>query len=46
MRTVNVNLRPRDSRDKALPYKAKAPVTMKVGVQRLVLIVPAEDIEN
>ena len=41
-----MKLRPQDSRDKALPYKAKAPVTMKVGVQRLVLIVPAEDIDS
>ena len=45
VRTVNVKMRPRDNRDKALPYKAKAPVVMNVGVQRLVLIVPAEDIE-
>ena len=45
VRTVNVKMRPRDNRDKALPYKAKAPVVMNVGVQRLVLIVPTEDIE-
>ena len=45
IRTVNVKLRPRDKRDKALPYKAKAPVIMNVGVQRLVLIVPEEEIE-
>ena len=46
VRTVEVKLRPRDQRDKALPYKAKAPVKMIVGVQRLVLVTPQEDIEN
>ena len=46
VRTVNVKLRPRDKRDNSLPYKYKAPVMMKVAVQRLVLIVPSENIEN
>ena len=44
VRTVSVRLRPRDKRDNKLPYKYKAPVTMVVGVQRLVLIVASEDI--
>ena len=43
VRTVKVKLRPRDKRDQNLPYKHKSPVIMEVGVQRLVLIVAAED---
>ena len=43
MRTVKVELRPRDRHDNNLPYKYKAPVTLEVAVQRLVLIVAAED---
>ena len=38
VRTVEVLMRPRDSREKSLPYKSKQMVKMKVPVQRLVLI--------
>ena len=38
VRTVEVLMRPRDSREKSLPYKSKQMVMMKVPVQRLVLI--------
>ena len=43
MRTVRVKLRPRDRREKILPYKYKDPITMEVGVQKLVPILAAED---
>ena len=46
VRNVTISLRKRDSREKLLPYKFKTPMKMKVGIQRLVLICPVEDIEN
>ena len=46
VRTVRVKLPARDTRDKLLPYKSKAPVILETGVQRLCLICPKEDILN
>ena len=43
VRTVVVAIRPRDSREKSLPYKSKRMKTMKLAVQRLVLICPAQE---
>ena len=40
VRTVIVETRPRDSREKPLPYKAKDMVRMELPVQRLALIEP------
>ena len=45
VRTAQVQLWPRDSRDALLPYKPKEPTVQETGVQCLVLIVPAEDME-
>ena len=38
VRTVEVLMRPRDSREKSFPYKRMQMIKMKVPVQRLVLI--------
>ena len=46
VRTAWVLMRPRDSREKSLPYRSKKLVSMKVGIQRLVLICPAEMVED
>ena len=46
VRTAWVLMRPRDSREKTLPYCSKNLTTMKVGIQRLVLICPAEMVEE
>ena len=43
MRTVKIAMRPRDRREKLLPYKTKTLEEMEVGVKRLCLIHPAED---
>ena len=46
VRTATVALRPRNKREKALPYRAKALTLMTVAVQRLVVILPAEEQEE
>ena len=46
VRTVEVQMRPRDSRDALLPYRSKQPILQQTGVQRLVLIVPAEQVKQ
>ena len=46
VRTAWVLMRPRDSREKSLPYRSKKLIPMKVGIQRLVLICPAEMAED
>ena len=38
VRTVKIYMRPRDSREKSLPYRAKGMLTMDMSVQRLVLL--------
>ena len=43
LRTVTIQLRPRHIRDIAHPYKAKEMTEFTVAVQRLVVIVPAEE---
>ena len=43
VRTVEVAMRPRDSREKSLPYKSKKLKTMKLAVLRLVPICPAQE---
>ena len=43
VRTVTVVLRPRHSREKAIPYKLKELTEFQVAVQRLVVIVPLEE---
>ena len=44
VRTVRVAMRPKNAKEKVLPYKSKDLVGLKVGVQRLVMVCPAEDI--
>ena len=44
VRTATVEMRPRDSREKSLPYRSKALYTMRVAIQRLVLICPIEQV--
>lgn len=44
VRTVDVEMRPRDSRDKSLPYVPKTLKVLKTGVNRLVMITPVEEI--
>ena len=44
VRTVEVCLRPRNRGEKCLPYRSKPAEVMTVGIQRLVLIVPNEEI--
>jgi len=41
VRTVTVGMRPRDSREKSLPYKSKKLKALRLAVQRLILICPA-----
>ena len=43
VQTVTVHLRMRHQQEKVLPYKAKEMTEFRVAVQRLVLIVPAEE---
>ena len=45
VRTATVAMRPRDSRERILPYKSKALVEVELPVQRLVLIHPAKLME-
>ena len=42
VRTVTIAMRPRDSREKSLPYKSKKLKNLRLAVQRLVLICPAK----
>ena len=44
VRTATVLMRPKDSRDRGLPYRVKALKEMKVAIQRLVLICPVESV--
>ena len=44
VRNVTVSLRSRDAREKLLVYRSRKPVKMTVGVQRLVLLCPVEEI--
>ena len=44
VRTATVEMRPRDSREKSLPYRSKVLYTMRVAIQRLVLICPIEQV--
>ena len=46
VRTAWVLMRPRDSREKSLPYRSKKLIPMKVGIQRLVLLCPGEMVED
>jgi hypothetical protein len=46
VRNVTVSLRCRNSREKLLLYQARKPMKMKVGIQRLSLICPQEEIQN
>ena len=43
VRTVTVALKPRDKRERLLPYKPKALREMTIGVQRLVVFLPVEE---
>ena len=46
VRTVIVAMRPRDAREKSLPYKSKKLKKLKMVVQRLVLVCPAIEATN
>ena len=46
VRNVGISLRSRDSREKLLLYKSRKPMKMDVGVRRLVLICPSEEVEK
>ena len=46
VRTVRVLMRPRDKREKTLPYKSKNMITLELPVQRLVMICSAEEVEK
>ena len=41
-----MSLRSRDAREKLLLYRSKKPMQMLVGVKRLVLICPNEELKN
>ena len=43
---MTVSLRNRSGQEKLLPYRPKPPVRIKVGVQKLYLICPQEDIKS
>ena len=45
VRTVSVGMRPRDSREKVLPYKAKELWITAVSAQRIVVICPVEELD-
>ena len=45
VRTVSVGMRPRDSREKVLPYKAKDLWITAVSAQRIVVICPVEELD-
>ena len=44
VRTVVVGMRPRDSREKSLPYQSKNLYRVRLPVQRLVVIAPVDEI--
>ena len=46
VRTVIVGMRPRDSREKSLPYKSKKLKSLKLAIQRLILICPAKEVKE
>ena len=46
VRTVSVGMRPRDSREKVLPYKAKDLWVTAVSAQRVVVITPVEELDT
>ena len=46
VRNVTVSLRCRNAREKVLLYRARKPVQMKVGIQRLCLICPQEEVND
>ena len=46
VRTATVELRPRDARERSLPYKSKKLLQMTVAVQRLVMICPVGNIPS
>ena len=45
VRTVTVGMRPRDSREKSLPYKSKKLKSLKLAIQRLILICLAKEVK-
>ena len=45
VRTVTVGMRPRDARDRTLPYRSRPLLEFEVAVQRLVVILPKEEQE-
>ena len=46
VRNVTVSLRSRDAREKLMIYRSRKPLKMLVGVKRLVLICPNEEIDS
>ena len=46
VRTVEVSMRPRDSREPVLPYKSKKLIQVELPVQRLVLLHPAAELHK
>ena len=46
VRNVTVSLRSRDAREKLMIYRSRKPLKMIVGVKRLVLICPNEEIDS
>ena len=46
VRNVTILLRSRNTREKLMLYKTRKPMKMVVGVQRLVLICPSEEIQE
>ena len=46
VRTVTIEMRPRDKREKSLPYSSKGLISLTLAVNRLVLIFPIEELEN
>ena len=46
VRNVTVSLRSRDAREKMILYRSKKPLQMLVGVKRLVLVCPNEELQN
>ena len=46
VRNVTISLRSRCAREKLLLYKSRQPMKMAVGVQRLVLVCPSEEVQQ
>ena len=46
VRTVTVGMRPRDSREKTLPYKSKKLKSLRLAIQRLILICSAHEVNE